>query len=331
MWSNRKPARALRVLLASGAAALLAGCSPDNVTFLSPGGPIASAQRGYFIDIILILLIVVVPVLLLTPLFAWRYRYRNSSAPYRPDWSFSWPLEIIIWGVPFCVVIVLAVWLWRATHDLDPYRPLVSGQPPLRVDVVGYDWKWLFIYPSLGVASLGQFAFPSDRPVSIRLTSDTVMQSFFIPALGSQIYAMAGMVTRLHLKADRPGDFRGENTQYNGKKFHRQKFTATAMTPDAFGAWARRIKTEGIPLTAATYKILRKQNTAKDMHGALHADRMPEGVVYFRDVPKSLFANVVKSFHGGSSASAALANAAAEGRSTSAVAAKTTDDRAKED
>ena len=288
-----------RLLRLSAVAALLplAGCSYDGITFLAPQGIVAAQQRGYFIDILLVLLIVVLPVILLTPLLAWRYRYRSRSTQYEPNWSFSWPLEILAWGVPVGVVIVMAIWLWRGTHALDPYASLPGK--PLPVSVVGYDWKWLFIYPTLGVASIGEFPFPADRPVAMKLTSDTVMQSFFIPSLGSQIYAMAGMVTRLNLKAQATGSFMGENTQYNGEGFQQQHFSAIAMSPDDFKAWVQRVRTTGIPLTADVYGIISKRSEFADMRQALNAQNMPNGTVYFRDVDPSLFINIVASFHGG--------------------------------
>ena len=279
---------------------LLGGCSQStHLTFLDPQGPIAAAQRIHFFEIVLLVMIVVLPVLLLTPFFAWRYRYGNAASRYTPTWSFSWPLEIAVWGVPFGIVIMLAVWLWQNTQALDPYAPLSSAQPELRVQVVGYDWKWLFIYPRLGIASIGQFAFPTDQPLAIRLTSDTVMQSFFIPALGSQIYAMAGMVTKLHLKANASGAFRGENTQYNGDGFYQQQFTAIAMTPDAFNAWAAVVKAKGIPMTSAAYNAIQKRSTVGETRAALRTDQTPPGVLYFSRVSPDLFQNIVHSFHGG--------------------------------
>ncbi len=290
---------------------LLSGCSSSpHGTFLDPQGPIAAAQRTHFIDAVLLMMIVVLPVLVLTPFFAWRYRYRNASSPYRPDWSFSWPLEIAIWGIPFAIVGVLAVWLWMSTHALDPYASLSRGKPPLGVEVVGYDWKWLFIYPDLGIASIGQLTFPADQPLALELTSDTVMQSFFIPALGSQIYAMAGMVTRLHLQASSPGAFRGENTQYNGDGFYQQKFTAEATTPIAFNAWTDMVKAKGIPMTSTAYGIIRQRSTLNAMRHALSADQMPAGVLYFKDVPRDFFHNIVRSFHGGPSEITVLRNGA---------------------
>ncbi len=294
-----KGAKALSRLATAALVLSLAGCSYSDITFLVPHGPVAAQQRGYFIDIILALLIVVLPVFLLTPFFAWRYRYGNRSSKYQPGWEFVWSIEILAWGVPFCVVIWMSVWLWRGTHLLDPYKPLTSNREALTVDVVGYDWKWLFIYPTLGVASIGRFPLPVDRPVAIKLTSDSVMQSFFIPSLGSQIYAMAGMTTQLHLKADHSGSYLGENTQYNGEGFQEQHFRAVAMTAADFEAWVDKVRRTGIALTPDVYGVLSGRSTASDLHHDLRAENMPEGVVYFRDVPADLFKNIVAYFHGG--------------------------------
>lgn len=294
--------------VASFAPLLLGGSSSSpHLTFLDPQGPVAATQRTHFIDVVLLLMIVVLPILVLTPFFAWRYRYRwNASSLYTPEWSFSWPLEIAIWGIPFGIVIVLAVWLWTGTQALDPYAPIPSSQRPLRVEVVGYDWKWLFIYPEFGIASIGQLAFPAGQPLAIELTSATVMQSFFIPALGSQIYAMPGMVTQLHLKADAPGSFRGENTQYNGDGFYQQKFTARAMSSAGFKAWTELVKAKGIPMTSVTYAAIRQRSTKEETRTALNADQMPTAALYFSDMPSDLFHDVVQSFHGGPSEAAVL-------------------------
>ena len=285
------------------ASPLLAGCnSSPHLTFLGPQGPIAAAERTHFIIVGLMMLIVVVPVLVLTPFVAWRYRYGNRSAPYTPRWSFNWPLEIAIWGVPFGVVTALAVWLAQDTTGLDPYRPLPSAGPPLKIDVIGYDWKWLFIYPDYRIASMGELALPAGRPLSLKLTSYTVLQSFFVPALGSQIYAMPGMVTRLHLEAKAPGPLRGENTQYNGKAFEKQKFIAMAMAPADFDAWTRLVEAKGIPMTPETYEAVRARNTIDDLRAAKFAaaaEGAPLGTLYFRDVSPRLLEDVVQSFHGG--------------------------------
>ncbi|TPW29611.1 cytochrome ubiquinol oxidase subunit II family protein [Pararhizobium mangrovi] len=287
------------------ALALSAGSGPaaaEGLSFLDPQGPVAAAQRDHFYAVILLMLVVVVPVLIFTPLVAWRYRYRNHGARYAPDWKFSWPLEALIWGVPVAVVVVLSVWIWQETHDLDPYAPLAADKS-LRVEVIGYDWKWLFVYPDLHIATMGVLGFPSDRSLDIRLTSASVMQSFFIPALGSQIYAMAGMRTKLHLKANRPGTFLGENTQYNGKGFHDQKFRARAMTARGFTDWVKQVRAKGVPLDAKAYDVVRAKGGLTDVRRAVAGGSMPPGTVYFTDVSADLLANVMHQFNGGASSS----------------------------
>ena len=299
------PGRRFLFACALFASQLLSGCSAANLTFLDPHGPVAAAQRTHLLDVVLMVMIVVLPVLILTPWFAWRYRYGNASTPYRPKWEFSWPLEIAVWGIPVVIVSILAVWLWNGTHALDPYAPISSDKPALRIQVIGYDWKWLFIYPDFRIASFGQLAFPADQPLTLDLTSATVMQSFMIPALGGQIYAMAGMVTHLNLKADAPGHFLGENTQYNGKGFQEQRFTATAMTATDFQAWTERVRANGIPLSADTYRVIERRSSVKDTRKSLGVTGMPPGVVYFTDVSSSLFHNIAHAFHGGPSQSTA--------------------------
>lgn len=306
--------RARRVMASCCAIAgmlLLAGCtaSGPGLSFLDPRGPIAAAERTHLYGVVAIVLIVVLPVIVLTPLFAWRYRYRNTTARYMPSWGYSRPIEFVIWGVPFAIVIGLAAWLVLNTSGLDPYKPLSSDKPPLHVQVIGYDWKWLFIYPKAGIASIGQLAFPVDRPLAIELTSDTVMQSFCIPVLGSQIYAMGGRVTHLHLKADVPGEFMGENTQYNGNGFAQQKFTARAMTAADYKAWLKRVRAIGMRMTPGVYDVIRQRATKEAARRALHAVRMPSGDLYFTSVSTHLFGNVVRSFRGGPSASADLIGA----------------------
>lgn len=301
-------ARGLRTSLGLAIFAGLTGCSPSPVpppfgasshalglTFLDPQGPIAAAQRTHLIEVVVLLLIVVLPVLVLTPILAWRYRY-NGSSRYAPRWTFWWPLEFAVWGIPIAIVVVLAIWLWQGAKALDPYAPISSTLPPLRVEVVGYDWKWLFVYPDFKIASIGEFAFPAARPLALKLTSDTVMQAFFIPALGSQIYAMPGMITKLHLQANAPGSFRGENTQFNGKGFYQQNFIARAMTPADFNAWIERVRSEGIPLSDKTYDAIRRRSTLNDTRKALGAGETGNNPLYFSDVSPNLFDKVVQSF-----------------------------------
>lgn len=278
---------------------LVSGCTADHSSFLNPQGPVAAAQRQHLFQVLGLLMIVVLPVLVLTPLIAWRYRRRNKRVKYDPKWGYSGPLEIAIWGVPIAVVTGMAVLLWQSTHALDPYKPVQADGPPLHVQVVGLDWKWLFIYPEQGVASVGELAFPADRPLALELTTDTVMQSFFIPALGSQIYAMAGMVTNLHLAAHAPGRFHGENTQFNGKGFAWQKFTAIGMEPAEFDAWIERVRTSGIPLDEANYETLARRSTVEAAREDLDAGAMPNGVLYFSKASPELFATIVNQYRYG--------------------------------
>ena len=221
-------------LFISGIVIFLTGCSAVNDTFLEPGGPIAAAQKAHLIHVTLLSMIAILPVFVLVPLILWRYRYKNKSACYKPDWEFSGVLDMLMWGVPFVIIFFLSIELWHSNKALDPYKPIDSEFPALQVQVVGLDWKWLFIYPQYGIASIGEMAFPADRPVALKLTSDTVMQSFLVSALAGQIYTMPGMETQLHLKADHPGVFEGENTQFNGIGFTEQKFNAVAMSQQDF-------------------------------------------------------------------------------------------------
>jgi cytochrome o ubiquinol oxidase subunit 2 len=268
---------------------VLAGCAPLTASFLDPHGPVAAKQRDLLFDIIGWMTIVVVPVLILVPLLAWRYRRRNKLAAYRPEWKFSWPLEFLIWGVPVAVVAVMAWMIWTQENPLDPYAPLPSPQPPLEIEVVGLDWKWLFIYPDQHIATVGQLALPVDRLVHFRLTSDTVMQSFFIPALGSQIYAMAGMVTQLNLKAGRLGDLRGLNTQYNGDGFHKQTFDVAVVPARDFVDWVETVRSRGTPLDEAAYRLLERKSA-------------PVSALYFAPAAPRLFGAVVAKYRHGAGA-----------------------------
>lgn len=227
---------------------LLGGCAALRLGVVNHAGPVAAEQWHLYLIVAAVLIFVAGPVLLLVPLIAWHYRRSNKGDAYRPDWGFSWPLEILVWIPPIGIVIGLAFLLWSATHRLDPYRPLGSAQAPLEVQVVALDWKWLFIYPEEGVATVNRLVIPVGRPVRLSLTSGTVMQSLLIPQLAGQIYAMAGMKTQLNLAASRPGVFRGENTQFNGRGFQDQKFDVIATDAAAYKRWVARVKAGGRPL-----------------------------------------------------------------------------------
>ncbi|MCE4224960.1 cytochrome ubiquinol oxidase subunit II [Methylobacterium sp. C25] len=266
--------RAVAVALAALGLLPLGGCGVLDHGLLGAAGPVADETRSLFYLVCVILIFVAGPVLVLTPIFAWHYRLSNTRSAYRPQWGFNWPLEGFIWIPPAIIVVVLAFFLWRGTHRLDPYKPLASDASPVEVQVVALDWKWLFIYPKEGVASVNELVFPAGRPVHLSLTSGTVMQSFFIPQLAGQIYAMAGMTTQLNLAAHEPGRFRGENTQFNGMGFQTQKFVALAKTDDAYRAWLAQAKADGQTLDMTAYKILsaRAVQTQPSQFGSVAPD-----------------------------------------------------------
>ncbi|MFN7092953.1 MAG: cytochrome c oxidase subunit II [Allorhizobium sp.] len=271
----------------------LTGCDGTQLSFLNPQGPIASQQRTHFLVIIAFMTIVILPVLVLTPLLIWRYRY-GKGASYMPEARLPWWIEIVLLGVPLMVVGVLGVLLWRNTAALDPWRPMEEAGAPLHIQVVGYDWKWLFIYPDQGVATVGEMVFPAGTPIAFELTSETVMQSFWIPALGGQVYAMGGgMVTQLHLMADRPGVFRGLNTQYNGLGFAEQQFNARAVPAAEFNAWVSAVRTEGAPLDDRAMSALARKNTAQDVARLLSPKAAADPVRLF-PVPEAFFADLVR-------------------------------------
>lgn len=241
------------------------------------------AERDLLFTAFGFMLIVVIPTFILTFLFIWRYRAANRKARYDPDWSYSGRIDAVIWLVPALIIVALGTLVWTNTHKLDPYRRLASPLPPLEVEVVAQDWKWLFIYPEQKIAVVNELAFPSGRPLSLKITSDTVMNSFFIPALGGQIYAMAGMQTRLNLLADEPGQFVGRNTQYSGKGFSDQHFEAIAMTPARFNAWLAKVRQSSDTLDETAYRVLAKPS-----------EKHPK--TYYSGVAPNLFGSIIAGY-----------------------------------
>ena len=318
MRTLRVPAK--RIAMAA-AGLLLSGCrsSGNHLSFLDPQGPVADMQRLHFLEVLgLLAIFVALPIFLVTPWFAWRYRY-GASPRHTPKWNFYGPLDIACWAGPMVIVALLGALLWGSTHALDPYKPLASEQPALRVQVIGYDWKWLFIYPDEGVASIGELAFPAGRPVAMQLTSATVMQSLLIPALGSQIYAMGGMVTQLHLEAVKPGRFMGENTMYNGSGFSQEKFTAVAMTPSQFQVWVRKVRASGVPMNPATLNAISKRATRAQLIAAVANPASSDGNVYVRGVTAALFSAVVAATRDGTAVEPTAV--ADEGKAAAAISA----------
>jgi len=234
-----------------------------NVAVLNPKGVIADQQRNLFIFTILLSIVVVVPVFIMLGMFAWKYRDTNpKKATYTPDWSGDSLLETIWWGIPCAIILVLSVITWQTSHSLDPFKPLQSNVKPVNVQVVSLQWKWLFIYPDLGVASVNQLEMPVNTPINFKLTSDAPMNSFWIPNLGSQIYTMNGMSTQLHLMADSTGDYKGSSANISGEGFADMAFTARVTKQADFDNWVAGAKNSQA-LTADSYADLAKPSTLK--------------------------------------------------------------------
>jgi cytochrome o ubiquinol oxidase subunit II len=250
----------LRAISMTSAAMLMASC---NEGVLDPHGPVGKAERIILYDSTAIMLAVVIPVIVLTLVFAWWFRARNSRARYRPDWEYSGRIEMIIWSIPALVILFLGGIAWTGSHDLDPPAPLEESKAALDIEVISLDWRWLFIYPREGIASLNRLAVPAGVPLRFRLTSTTVMNSFFVPQLGSQIYSMPNMVTRLNLEADQPGTFEGLSAQFSGDGFSDMRFDLVAMEPKAFEDWVSTTKTQGGVLDASTFAELAKPAKAE--------------------------------------------------------------------
>jgi cytochrome o ubiquinol oxidase subunit 2 len=238
------------------ATVFLAGC--NNIVLLNPKGPVGEGERFVIIAAFALMLIVVIPVFILTGWFSRRYRATNTQAPYMPKWDYSARIELVIWLVPFVIVAALGYLAWSRTHQLDPYKPIDPGVEPINIEAVSLDWKWLFIYPDQQIATVNELVFPANVPLNFRITSDTVMTAFFIPQLGSQIYAMAGQKTRLHLLADEPGAYRGHNQQFSGPGYNGMHFQAIATSREEFENWTHKVQQAPERLDAARYAALKK-------------------------------------------------------------------------
>lgn len=236
----------------------LAGCGG----VLDPQGPVGVAEKLILLDSLAIMLAIVVPLIFATLAFAWWFRASNGRAVYRPDWAFSGTLELIVWAVPALVITFLGGIAWFGSHALDPYRPLPSQAKALEIEVVSLDWKWLFIYPDDGVAGVNQLVIPVGRPVHFKLTSSGVMNSFFVPKLGSQIYTMAGMTSQVSLQADQAGTYPGLSAQFSGEGFADMRFDVRAVSADEFGKWIADTKASGQKLDNAAYAVLAKPSKA---------------------------------------------------------------------
>ncbi len=258
------PRRLLRQLAILALPALLGGC---NLVVLSPAGDVAQRQAHLVMISTGLMLLIILPVMALTVLFAWRYRAANRDAQYEPEWSHSTGLELVIWSAPLVIIICLGALAWAGTHLLDPYRPLarigpdrpvVAAVEPLEVNVVALDWKWLFILPEYGVASVNELAAPVDRPIRFRITSTAVMNSFFIPALAGQIYAMPGMETTLHGVINRPGTYEGFSANYSGAGFSGMRFRFHGLAGPEFDAWIAQARQADATLGRTEFLALQR-------------------------------------------------------------------------
>jgi cytochrome o ubiquinol oxidase subunit 2 len=242
------------------AAAIVLFASGCNRGILDPVGPVGAAEKTILINSTAIMLAIIIPTMIATVAFAWWFRRGNTKAQYRPDFEYSGAVEMVVWAIPALTIMLLGGIAWIGSHDLDPARPLKSATPPLKVDVVSLDWKWLFIYPDQGVATVNQLVVPAGVPVSFRLTSATVWNSFFVPQMGTMIYTMPRMTTRLNLQADKPGVYNGLSSHFSGDGFPGMQFQVQALPPDQFAIWAQGAHA-GPALDVAAYDRLQKPSS----------------------------------------------------------------------
>ena len=232
----------------------LSGCGSQGV--VDPQGPVAFAERLILLNSTSIMLCVVLPVIALTFLFAWRYRASSRHAVYDPEWGYSGKIELVVWSIPALTVILLSGVGWIGSHQLDPAQPLEARSPPLHIEVVALDWKWLFIYPDEHVAALNELVVPVGTPIDFELTSGTVMTAFFVPQLGTQIYTMPGMSSRLNLLASAPGHYAGFASHYSGDGFSDMRFVVHALPAAEYAAWLEKARSSNDPLDEAGYDAL---------------------------------------------------------------------------
>lgn len=268
----------LRGLLLLPAVVLLAGC---NAVLLHPEGDIALQQRDLIIISLGLMLLIVVPVIALTFFFAWRYRAKNEAATYDPKWHHSTMLELVVWSAPLLIIIALGALTWVSTHKLDPYRsldrlsadkPLAANVKPLTVEVVALDWKWLFFYPEQGIATVNELAAPVDRPIEFKITASSVMNSFFIPSLAGQIYAMPGMETKLSAVINKAGTYEGFSANFSGDGFSGMRFKFYGMSEHDFDAWVAKARQSTDRLDRDTYERLAEPSEREPVHFYAHID-----------------------------------------------------------
>jgi cytochrome o ubiquinol oxidase subunit 2 len=282
---SKKQKQTLGAVLAAGLLSVIIHyLLTANIQVLQPVGIVGQKEKHLMIVAILLCLIVVLPVFTMTIFIAWKYREGNQKAKYNPDWDHSRLFETVWWDIPFIIFGILSVVAWNSSHDLDPFKVLAApGVKPLNIQVISLDWKWLFIYPDQHIASVNRVEFPVNTPVNFELTSDSVMNSFWVPSLGGQIYTMPGMSTQLHLMADKLGSYDGSSANISGNGFAGMTFTAVSATGEDFGRWIDAAKSSGKSLDAATYDRLAEPS---------HDNR----VAYYSSPQPGLFDDVVMKY-----------------------------------
>jgi len=275
-----KRIRTSTTILLSMVTFFLSGCHSGA---LAPKGQIAADELKLIIFSAEIMLLVVIPVILMSLWFGWRYREKNN-AKYKPEWTHSTILEIFWWTIPILIIVVLGTVTWKTTHSLDPYKPIHSPVKPVVVEVVSLDWKWLFIYPDYKIATINYLHLPVNTPIDFKITAASPMNSFIIPQLGGQIYAMTGMLTQLHLIANETGIYRGLATNYTGAGFSGMHFNTDVTSPEEFAKWVEKTqKTSGKLTKSDFWKKLMKKS-------------INNPVVYFSDVEEGLFENIIRHY-----------------------------------
>jgi cytochrome o ubiquinol oxidase subunit 2 len=294
MIIGRFPASALRIVAAAGLFLLTSGC---NRGILDPVGPVGAAEKTILINSTAIMLAIIIPTMIATVAFAWWFRRGNTKATYRPDWEYSGAIELVVWSIPAMTIMLLGGIAWIGSHELEPSKPLASTTPPLKVEVVSLDWKWLFIYPDQGIATLTHGGDPAGTPVSSRLTSATVWNVFFVPQFGTLIYTMPRMTTRLNLQADRPGAYDGLSAHFSGDGFPGMGFKAQVLPPDQFVLWAQGARGTGQALDGRAFAELSKPTSyvkpmtygavAPGLFDAIVANRAPPPQIMPHNPPTS--------------------------------------------
>ncbi|HMT03223.1 MAG TPA: ubiquinol oxidase subunit II [Burkholderiales bacterium] len=270
----------LKFFISIGLVLFLSGC---KLVIFDPKGSIAADEKDIIIISTLLMLIVVIPVIIMTFLFAWRYRASNKKATYMPEWAHSVKIEMVVWTIPLIIITILAIITWKSSHKLDPYKPLnVSGEP-ITIEVIALDWKWLFIYPDENIAVINYMQIPENRPINFKITADAPMNSFWIPQLGGQIYAMPGMQSKLHLIAHEKGSYDGFSASFSGPGFSGMKFIAKVSSEKDFLNWVHLVGQSQDQLNILEYNKLAKPSE----------NNIPQ---YYSDVENNLFKTVIAKY-----------------------------------